>query len=376
MSYETFRGRNVSEAVAAVKAAFGANAVIASTRHVSNGRTGGLAQSFVEVTAAPGNNDASPSPFSRAAHGAKALPSSMTAPRSAPRLSSNQKPANDTTLEELRALRTLIEEMRANKAPASIKAPSRALAMLHHAGVEGALAAELASGAPRTRGPDEQVRAWLQKKVTSMLAVIPSPIAQPGPRLVTCVGPTGAGKTTTLAKLAWHAAENHGKSVAILTLDTFRVGAVDQMRRFAELLDVQFAVAEDAEQFERATRGIDADLLLVDTPSRMPSDRTTMNLIAECLSTVHARVIDVLLTVPASIRPRDVEALESVFQTCAPTALVVTKLDETTQAGGSLHAATRGPLPLAYLCSGPRVPEDISPASAEALASAVFETPE
>ncbi len=370
MSFETFRGRNVSEAVAAVKAAFGANAVIASTRHVSNGRSGGLSHSFVEVTAAPGG-DLRSTPFSRDV--GREL---RVATESAPRLPSPRglpmAVKSDDAMEELRAMRAMIEELRGTPKPAAAKAPSRALQMLHYAGIEGALATQLASGAPRTRGPDADLRDFLRDRIAAQLTSIPSLIEQEGPRMITCIGPTGAGKTTTLAKLAAIASNDLGRSVAIITLDTFRVGAVEQVSRFAELMDLPLHVASDATDFARAVRSITADIILVDTPSRAPSDVGTMSLLAECMSTVENRAIDVLLVLPASIRARDAEALDTVYETCPPTALVITKLDETTQAGGALHAALRGPLPLAYLSSGPRVPEDLSQATANDLAAAIL----
>lgn len=376
MSFETFRGRNVGEAVAAVKAAFGSNAVIASTKHVSNGRSGGLSQSFVEVTAAPGI-DSRPTPFSRDATRSRTPLTEPAAPRQSatPKLPATPK-ANDATLEEIRALRSLVLELSTGKPAAAGKAPSRALMMLQRAGIEGELAAELAKNAPRTRGPEAQLRAWLEGRIASMISVIPSPIALPGARVVSCIGPTGAGKTTTLAKLGAIAQNDHGRSVAIVTLDTFRVGAVEQMRRFAELMEVPLHVASDPEQFARVMRSEQAEVILVDTPSRAPSDRGTMGLLAESLGTARDRIVDVLLVVPASIRARDAEALDGVYETCPPTALVVTKLDETTQAGGALHAAVRGPLPIAYVSAGPRVPEDLASADADELAHAILGTTE
>lgn len=272
-------------------------------------------------------------------------------------------------------MRALIDELRGSAKPSTAKAPSRALQMLHYAGIEGGLATELATGAPRTRGPDTDLRRWLRDRVAAQLSAIPSLIEQPGPRMITCIGPTGAGKTTTLAKLAAIASNDMGRSVAIITLDTFRVGAVEQVSRFAELMDLPLHVASDAAEFAQAVRDIKADLILVDTPSRAPSDRGTMSLLAECMSTVEGRAIDVLLVLPASIRARDAEALDTVYETCPPTALVITKLDETTQAGGALHAALRGPLPLAYLCAGPRVPEDLTLATAADLAAAILPEP-
>jgi RNA polymerase sigma factor for flagellar operon FliA len=186
--------------------------------------------------------------------------------------------------------------------------------------------------------------------------------------MVACVGPTGCGKTTTLAKLAARAHLEREREVAVITLDTFRVGAVEQMRRFVDLMGVPLHVANDRAQFAAAMnqcRG--ADVVLVDTASRAPSDRVAMGMLAECLATAEGRTVDVLLTIPAMIRARDVDRLHSVYETCPPTGLIVTKLDETDQIGGTVHAAVRGKVPLVHLCRGPRVPEDLEDATVDAV---------
>ncbi len=375
MNFETFRGRDVAEAVAAVKAAFGTNAVISSTRHVSNGKAGGFGTSFVEVRAAPGSERSAPSssrtpaPFVREVmrraqpHApvvippAAAVPTTPTPPRSDPAMEA-----------ELRAVRAMLEELASATRPRG-----RAVAMLNAAGIEGALATELAQGASKLGKGGMELRKWLRTRIGSRLTVKASPVDGPGRRLIACVGPTGVGKTTTVAKLAARAHIDKERSVAVITLDTFRVGAVEQMRRFVELMDIPLHVANDRAQFAAALAKCEgADVVLVDTASRPPSDRVAMGMLAECLKTSTGRVIDVLLTVPAMIRARDVERLHSVYETCPPTGLVVTKLDETDQIGGTVHAAVRGKIPLVHLCKGARVPEDIEDATVESLLQALF----
>lgn len=388
MQFETFRGRDVSEALAAVRAAYGSNALIGSTRRVSNDRAGVLGSSFVEITAAPGAEGRVPdraSPFSRDVvrarfadafeHDAtrppprsasKAPGTSISIGTGAPARLRDESP--DLLAGELRRMRGLLEEI-----VAAGKPRDRVLGMLHAAGIDGTLAQELAAGMPRQpRMATAETRDRLRERIAPMLRVAPSPIEQPGPRIVACVGPTGVGKTTTLAKLAARAHFELGRSVAIVTLDTYRVGAAEQMRRFADLLGVPFDVAHDRATFAQALASRGGELTLVDTPSRAPNDTAAMNRLASCLSGAGERPHDVLLAVPASIRPRDVERLAPLWRTCPPTALVVTKLDETDQAGGAIHAAVRGPIPIAYLCDGPRVPEDLHDGSVDALLDAVL----
>ncbi len=365
MHFAQFRGRDVAEALAQVKAAFGGNALIGTTRVVTNGRGGALARSFVEVTAAQGadlprRSSRAPRPSSLPS---SALPHALIASEPPPREPTFAESAIST---ELRALRALVEQMAHTSRPRD-----RALSMLMASGLDAPLAAELAAGSSRAarQGP-EALRQWLRGRVLSRVALLPSPIVAPGPRIIACVGAAGVGKTTTLAKLAARAHLDLGRSVTLLTLDTFRVGAVEHTRRYAQLMGLNFDVAHDVATFTRALACTNDDLILVDTPSRASNE--ALERLVSCLRAAGAREVCVLLTVAASSRSRDVDRIASDYSACAPAGLVITKLDETDQVGGALSFALRDSLPFAYLCQGPRVPEDIQDASAEAIADLAF----
>jgi flagellar biosynthesis protein FlhF len=376
--FETFRGRDVAEALARVRSAFGRDALIGDTRMVSNGMAGSLGHSVVEVKAA---RAATPSPSSKFSRDAMQLDNRAPAVRRhtpaampAARLSiGTGAPHRSPSIEgdiglELRLVRSLLQEVVATKKPRD-----RALAMLDAAGIEGALAYDLSSGLPKAaRADTDSLRNALRARLGARLRVTVPLLEQPGPRLIACVGPTGVGKTTTLAKLAARAQIELGRKVAVISLDTFRVGAVEQMRRFAELIGVPFALAQDRTTFAQALRARPADLVLVDTPSRAPTDSAALSRLLECLSTATDHTVNVLLAVAASIRASDVERLAPLFDACPLAGLVITKLDETSQAGGAVHVALRGPTPIAYLCNGPRVPEDLHDATVEAVADAVL----
>jgi flagellar biosynthesis protein FlhF len=376
--FETFRGRDVAEALARVRSAFGRDALIADTRMVTNGMAGSLGHSVVEVKAARVASQAPLSKFSRDAMGTQnqAAVRRQTPGQGmpAPRLSigtgaPNRAPSIEGDIGlELRLVRSLLQEVVAAKKPRD-----RALAMLDAAGIEGALAYDLSSGLPKgAKADSDALRNALRAKLATRIRVTVPILEQHGPRLIACVGPTGVGKTTTLAKLAARAQIELGRKVAVISLDTFRVGAVEQMKRFAELIGVPFALAQDRTTFAQALRSRQADLVLVDTPSRAPTDSAALSRLLDCLSTVTDHTVNVLLAVAASIRASDVERLAPLFDACPLAGLVITKLDETSQAGGAVHAALRAPVPIAYLCNGPRVPEDLHDATVEAVADAVL----
>jgi len=367
MHFAQFRGRDVAEALAQVKAAFGANALIGTTRVVSNGRGGALGRSFVEVTAAQGA-DLPRGPSSRAPRRSDAGHPASIPPQPEP---AHESPAREPYAEsaigaELRALRTLVEQMARTSRPRD-----RALAMLMASGLDGTVAADLATGSSRfARQGADALRQWLRSRVISRVALLPSPIVKPGPRIIACVGAAGVGKTTTLAKLAARAHLDLGRSVTLLTLDTFRVGAVEHTRRYAQLMGLNFEVAHDVASFASALACTSDELILVDTPSRASNE--ALERLVSCLRAAGDREVCVLLTVAASSRARDIDRIASDYSACAPAGLVITKLDETDQVGGALSAALRDSLPFAYLCQGPRVPEDIQDASAEAIADLAF----
>jgi flagellar biosynthesis protein FlhF len=262
----------------------------------------------------------------------------------------------------------MLEELNAARPPRE-----RAASMLNTAGIEGLLAKELCVGAARIarKGPDT-LRAWLMSRIAERVRTSVSPIKRPGRHVIACVGQTGVGKTTTLAKLAARARLDLGRSVGVITLDTFRVGAIEQWQRYAALLGLPLGVAHNEGEFGRLMSESRSDIVLVDTAGRSNMSLPGLWPLKNCLDSIENRERHVLLVTPAWLRARDAEALVAQYEEPAPTGLVVTKLDETLHVGGVMHAAIPNSLPITYLCDGPRVPEDIHDASIEILLDALF----
>lgn len=190
--------------------------------------------------------------------------------------------------------------------------------------------------------------------------------------VVALVGPTGAGKTTTAAKLAARCALRHGKRhVALISMDSYRVGAYEQLRTYGRILDVPVYTADSREELH----GVLADLagrhlVLIDTSGMSQFDSG----LARQVEILDKRDFDkqVLLLLPATSRRSGLDDVAAAFAAFEPDAGVVTKIDETNCLGGALSAAVTHQLPLAYLCDGQRVPEDLHPAVAgELVARAV-----
>lgn len=375
MQYQTFRGADVQEALSSVKEALGPNAVIESTRHVNNGRRGGFNQSFVEVTAASPRAGTVAWPFS--AH--LMQPTTATnAPKTRTPVSPiahtpshsegshNARSVTDTVIQELEremaALRSMLEELNTKRLP-----KDRAMSLLRNAGIGGRVAKELAFNLGKGTRDASGLRNALAARLRERLRVIPNLLAHSKRQMIVCVGPTGAGKTTTLAKLAARARLDYGRSVAVISLDTFRVGAVEQWQRYSRLIGTAFGVARTCEEFERVLANTTTELVLVDTAGRHCADTEQTWPLVECLPKVARHELNVLVVLPAFLRANDTEQIVRAYTDVRPSAAVITKLDETQESGGVIQAILEGELPIAYTCQGPRVPEDIRDGDAEFL---------
>ncbi len=189
-------------------------------------------------------------------------------------------------------------------------------------------------------------------------------------RTLALVGPTGVGKTTTLAKLAARA-RSRGEKVAIITLDTYRIAAVEQLRAFADLLDVPFSVAFTATDLRRQLQQHhDCDRIFVDTTGRSPRDREAMPLLE---GTLRAGGCATLLCLAAGTRARDCQVVLDAYAPLGLDAVCLTKWDETVAPGESVATMVEQGLALTHLCVGQEVPADIVVADAEQLARAAFD---
>jgi flagellar biosynthesis protein FlhF len=190
-------------------------------------------------------------------------------------------------------------------------------------------------------------------------------------RVVALIGPTGVGKTTTIAKLAAAASLRQGRSVTLLTTDTYRIAAVDQLRTYAEILGIEFAVASTCEEASRIRRACRSNVLLVDTPGRAPADRGRIEELREILGGVEPH--DRLLVISASSSESSMSRVLDGFADCSPSALIFTKLDEAGHLGPMVNVARRSRLAVSHVTTGQDVPDFIAPASSEALARSVLD---
>lgn len=185
------------------------------------------------------------------------------------------------------------------------------------------------------------------------------------------IGATGVGKTTTIAKLAARLALHEHRRVELVTIDTYRIAAVEQMKTYAEIIGAGCHVVHSVFELDAVLQKMSADAhVLIDTTGKNPYDLSDQHELAKYLHR-HSEIRK-CLAIQATINPFDGVAITKKFAMYGADCLALTKLDETIRAGAMLKLVTESSLPLAYLCSGQRVPEDLQTATPDSFAESVL----
>ncbi len=215
------------------------------------------------------------------------------------------------------------------------------------------------------RLPAGEVHAPMLAELARMLTVARAePLDEGG--IIALVGPTGAGKTTTAAKLAARFAARHrARDVALVTTDGERAGAREQLHAHGRRLGITVCEAQGPEGLQDAlAQLVDYPLVLVDTTGHAPRDRA---LFSQILWLRAARSVRSLLVLPANAHPHDLGEVVRRYRPAAPEGVVLTKLDETGRLGSALSVVVRHGLSLAYTTQGQQVPADLDAADATRL---------
>lgn len=187
------------------------------------------------------------------------------------------------------------------------------------------------------------------------------------------IGPTGVGKTTTLAKLAARSSYNDAEKVGLITIDHYRIGAIEQLRTYAEIMDLPLEVVMTPQDlFKVMVRLEDCDRVFIDTAGRSTGNREQLDDLIPYIDMLVPA--DIYLVISATTRRQDIGYIAERFKKLKYNRLIITKLDETTAYGAVLNGTYYTKMPLVYLTDGQRVPEDLIQASDIDLAKLLWRT--
>lgn len=345
----------MQEAMAQVKLELGRDAVILNTRKFRKGGfLGFFGQEKVEVMAAVDNS----------------VPASSTKPKAAEQLETaiNMTQKTAALQSELTDMRELMEQV-LNRLPTADKKESPIITYLLERDVDLPVAETLAAGLPSgSLVNNEPLKKLLYNKICNFFPRIDGiTIPNDGCKTVALIGPTGVGKTTTIAKLAAHFAIKENCKVALITADTYRIAAVEQLKTYADILEIPIEIVyTSADLMAALTLHQDKDLVLIDTAGRSPGNDEHL---AELQSLLAINpYIETHLVLSATTKTKDALQIIKKFAICAPQKLLFTKVDEASNVGTILNIIYHFPTILSYITTGQNVPDDIEMVNAEKLA--------
>ncbi len=375
----------MAEVLGRVKRVFGRDAVILNTRTATKGGLLGVGgKPYVEITAAGRLSDL-PDQLRR---GMIAQKSGTTdrAEGAAPPMASSLKVGasepSDALLSELGALKVLVNDLVRERRSSRAADWPEGLYETYLKLVENSVAEEIAReliDTVRAKLTDDQlgdskaVRAQLADAVESMLPtagpIRPVRIGQP--TIIALIGPTGVGKTTTVAKLAANLCLREHRKVGMITIDTYRIAAVDQLKTYARIIEVPLEVVMYPRELKDAVgRMADLDVILIDTAGRSQRDAARIKELRGFFEVVRPDEVHLVLASTCS----EAVLTETIrrFREVGVNRVIFTKLDEAIGFGVILGCVQKAEAWLSYVTTGQDVPDDIRVGKGQAMARLIL----
>ncbi|GAA0082150.1 flagellar biosynthesis protein FlhF [Clostridium sporogenes] len=190
-------------------------------------------------------------------------------------------------------------------------------------------------------------------------------------KVTVLVGPTGVGKTTTIAKLAGKLSLIDKKKVGLITIDTYRIGAVEQLKTYADIMNIPFKVVFSIKDMEKSIIDLDyCDVILVDTTGRSSKNMMQISELRAFIEKIKEKSVH--LVINASTKNKDIETIIKGYTILEYENIIITKLDETSTYGSILTILDKGKKPISFITTGQDVPDDIKEGNKEEIAKIVL----
>ena len=378
MRLKTYIVQNVSEALPMIKRDLGADALILNTKKVKvGGFIGFFQKEKLEVTAAV---EAKP-------RKKQAVKAEAEEPAAAPAIQQQTLQPNPVALpdspdsrmtgdliNELKGIKQfMMQSMKEDHLPATLQPLNQ---RLNSQEVTKEIQSEILAKMMLTIGQQPAIAtAQIHRMAkTEIVRLIESHQQQPAaknPEIICFIGPTGVGKTTTIAKIAADLLLREGKKVGLITSDTYRIAAVEQLKTYAGILNIPIQVVDSAEDLTRAMAELAAcDIILMDTAGRNYQQKQYIDDLEKLLADKNKIQINLVLSLTSKYE--DMRKIIDNFQTIRMDQLLLTKQDETSSSGAILNLIYHYSIPVTYIANGQNVPDDILTATPELIANFVL----
>ncbi len=275
---------------------------------------------------------------------------------------------------ELTDMRTLLEQVLRKELPELKKTPVVEFLLNHDIEahiVEQIINSISVDGVQSTLVNSEFKEILLEQIKEKLQSVEEIQVSDTGRKIVAFMGPTGVGKTTTIAKLAAKFAMQEKCSVALITADTYRVSAVEQLKTYSDIMGIPIHVVYTGDELKRILdSNLDKQLILIDTAGRSPHNQDQIEELEKLLQIDDT--IEKHLVLSATTKYNDALDIVEKFSRCSPYKVLFTKLDEARNIGTIINLLYQIPISLSYMTNGQNVPDDIELVDAQKLGQLIF----
>lgn len=345
---------SMNEAMTRIRYELGKDAVIVSQRKIrKSGIKGFFSKKVIEVTAAVEKVKNSEEDLKESLEAIKQV---VAKERANSQITSRGKLDNSEVsvdlLREIQEMKGLISEM-VDKSPEKLQRKTKFQIKLEASDLSDKVIQKITDNIKAMNENLDEIQkaqAVIEKMVTVSKAKMEGPIV--------LVGPTGVGKTTTIAKLAGRLTLIEKKKVGLITIDTYRIGAVEQLKTYADIINIPFRVVFSIKEMEAAVESMkNCDIVLIDTTGRSSKNTMQISELRAFINKVNTENIH--LVISCTTKNKDINSIIEGYRVLNYNNIIITKLDETTTYGSVLNILETAKKPVSFVTVGQNVPDDI-----------------